>query len=164
MKTYEEKQLYKLLKQLNKSYLTQEQIVKKYGQYILDVAINESCVICSDKRYQPFVNNKGYVETHDSDRYFISEHGEIEYKRLRHLNQLEFKSDAFQSVPIAISIFALIIAALSYYHSLKTEQNVKIEITNVIKDRTIGSFSDQGSVHNDLHKNQTNPKQSESST
>ena len=164
MKTYEEKQLYKLLKQLSKGYMTQKQIVEKYDDYILHFAVNESYIVCKDKRYQPFVTKEGYVETHDSDRYFISEHGEIEYKRLRHLNQLEFKSDAFQSVPIAISIFALIIAALSYYHSLKTEQNVKIEITNVIKDRTIGSFSDQGSVHNDLHKNQTNPKQSESST
>ena len=163
MMTYEEKQLYKLLKQLNKSYLTQEQIVKKYGQYILDVAINESCVICSDKRYQPFVNNKGYVETHDSDRYFITEHGTIEYNRLHHLNWLEFKSDAFKAVPIAISIVALIISALAYYHSLKTEQNVRIEITNVIKDKTIGNFSDQGSVQSDLHKNQANPKQSETS-
>lgn len=164
MKTYEEKQLYRLLKQLNKSYMTQKQIIEKYGDYIFRFAVNESYIICKDKRYQPFLNNKGIYEFHDSDRYFIAEHGEIEYKRLHHLNQLEFKSDAFQSVPIAISIFALIIAALSYYHSLKTEQNVKIEITNVIKDKTIGSFSDQGSVHNDLHKNQTNPKQSESST
>lgn len=163
MKTYEEKQLYKLLKQLSKSYMTQKQIVEKYGDYIFRFAVNESYIVCKDKRYQPFVTKEGYVETHDSDRYFISEHGEIEYKRLHHLNWLEFKSDAFQSVPIAISIFALIIAALSYYHSLKTEQNVKIEITNVIKDRTIGSFSDQGSVQSDLHKNQANPKQSETS-
>lgn len=164
MKTYEEKQLYRLLKQLSKGYMTQKQIVETDDDYILHFAVNESYIVCKDKRYQPFVTKEGYVETHDSDRYFISEQGEIEYKRLNHLNQLEFKSDAFKSVPIAISIFALIIAALSYYHSLKTEQNVKIEITNVIKDRTIGNFSDQGSVHNDLHKNQTNPKQSESST
>lgn len=143
METYEEKQLYKLLKQLSKGYMTQKQIVEKYSDYILHFAVNESYIVCKDERYQPFLNTEGIYEFHDSDRYSLS------FKGINELNQLEHIYKEVQTdriIKIASIVISLISLIVTLYNSFKPQEiqpelksYIKSEIANAINDKKNGN-------------------------
>lgn len=142
MKTYEEKQLYKLLKQLSKGYMTQKQIVEKYGQYIFDIALSKY-ITPNDKRYQPFLNTEGIYEFHDSDRYSLS------FKGINELNRLEYLYKEVQTdriIKIAAIVISLISLIVTLYNSFKPQEiqpelksYIKSEIANAINDKKNGN-------------------------
>lgn len=142
MKTYEEKQLYKLLKQLSKGYMTQKQIVEKYGQYIFDIALSKY-ITPNDKRHQPFLNTKGIYEFHDSDRYSLS------FKGINELNSLEYLYKEVQTdriIKIAAIVISLISLIVTLYNSFKPQEiqpelksYIKSEIANAINDKKNGN-------------------------
>lgn len=91
-------------------------------------------------------------------RYIIEPPGLIalaDYKEKKRSSSWVLFEDRFwKAAALMISFAALIISGLSYYHSLKTEEKVRIEINSATSAITIGSQSQNVSdSKNSLEKN-----------